>query len=258
LRELKETLAVRISRTMDIDGFQIQVDPFDGPGHVFWRTGLTEPETRRVLAGIIKPGMVMLDIGAYVGQFTLVASRVAGDQLKILAIEPTPAVYKQLCRNVAANRCSGVTCIQRALSDKPGSARFYFYPDSYDQNSLRPLSDESARFIDVEVETIDSLSEQHRLSRIDLIKVDVEGNELAVLKGARRVLAEKKPALIVEVSRHQHSYGYCGIELNAFLRDIGYDVFRIGPESETPYQPSRDEINPSVSHFNVLAKPRPH
>src|SRR6185312_182451 len=90
LRELKETLAVRISRTMDIDGFQIQVDPFDGPGHVFWRTGLTEPETRRVLAGIIKPGMVMLDIGAYVGQFTLVASRVAGDQLKILAIEPTP------------------------------------------------------------------------------------------------------------------------------------------------------------------------
>jgi FkbM family methyltransferase len=255
LRSLKEILGIRISRKMEVDGFKIAADPFDGPGYIFWQSGLTEPETQRLLSAILRPGMVMVDVGAYVGQFTLISSRVANNEIRIFSFEPTPDVFRQLCRNVKANRCAHVTCIQAALSDTPGKANFYFYPESHDQNSLRALASSDASCVEVAVETIDSISDKYLIDRIDVIKVDVEGNELSVLKGARRSLAQFRPVLIIEVSRHQRAYGYTGADIKTLLREFCYDAFRVQPGTCPPYEFSANEINSRVSHFNIVAIP---
>ena len=255
LLQLKENLGIRVSRRMKVDGFTIEADPFDGPGHTFWQTGLTEPETRNLLSRFLRPGMVMLDVGAYVGQFTLVASRATGDEIRIFAFEPTPDVFHQLRRNVQANHCSHVTCIQAALSDKPGRGKFYLYSQSHDQNSLRPLIPD-ARCVEVTVETIDAISEKHKIGQIDLIKIDVEGNEFCVLKGARQSLARFRPVLIIEVSKHQQSYGYTGAALKEFVSDLGYSIYRVEAGQCPPYVPRDDEINLNVSHFNIVGVPR--
>lgn len=252
---LKDQLGIRISRRMNVDGLTIEADPFDGPGHSFWRVGLTEPETRHVLGEFLRPGMVMFDIGAYVGQFSLVASRVALD-VRIFAFEPTPAVFAQMQRNIELNDCRNVTCVNVALSDAPGTALLYTYPGSADQNSLRPLASDSNGSVEVRVSSIDSFSKERNLDRLDVIKIDVEGNELAVLKGARESLSRFKPVLIVEVSRHQRSYGYTGAQIKALFDELSFDCFRIEGSGLRPYQPSDDEIHPGCSHFNIVAKPR--
>jgi FkbM family methyltransferase len=255
LIELKEVLGIRTTRRMKVDGFTILADPWDGPGHNFWRTGLTEPETRGLLSALLRPGMVMLDVGAYIGQFSLVASRATGDELRILSIEPTPAVFRDLCRNIDANHCKHVTCVQAALSDAPGSQNFYFFPESQDQNSLRPLAAAEAVSVEVEVKTVDSVAEEYGVDRLDLIKIDVEGNELAVLKGARKSLVRFRPALIIEISRHQSVYGYSGAAIKQLLEGMDYSVHRIEMDHCPPYIPRVDELSPPVSHFNIVAVP---
>jgi FkbM family methyltransferase len=256
LSDLKELLGVRVSRRMEVDGLVIHADPFDGPGRKFWSVGLTEPEMLNLLSRVLSVGMVMFDVGAYVGQFSLVASRACKGQITILAFEPTPQVFEQLQENIEANNCKGVKCIQAALSDKPGQAKFYIYPESHDQNSLRPLASRDARSVDVTVETIDSICEQQNLTRLDFVKIDVEGNELGVLKGAVQTLARFHPLLTVEISRHQQAYGYSGAELRITLDAAGYDVYRVETFPCQPYIPVDGEINDKVSHFNILAVPR--
>ncbi|MBL8173315.1 MAG: FkbM family methyltransferase [Bryobacterales bacterium] len=250
--ELKERLGVRVLREMEVDGFLLSADPFDGPGKSFWREGLTEPETRRVVADILKPGAVMFDVGAYVGQFSLVASRVA-PEIRIFAFEPTPQVFAQMQRNIRRNGCKNTTCIQAALSDSPGTAKLFYYPQSHDQNSLKAL-DPGARSVEVRVETVDSVIAQQRLNRLDLLKIDTEGNELAVLRGATTTLATLRPRLIVEISRHQRTYGYSGREIAQLLQSKGYTIRRIGQTCE-PYIFHEEEIGPRCSHFNIVAEP---
>jgi FkbM family methyltransferase len=196
--------------------------------------------------------MLMMDVGAYIGQFALVASR--GEGVRVLAFEPTPAVFRQLRRNIELNHCSRVTCVQAALSDKPGRAKFYFYPESHDQNSLRPLAGARAVSVDVAIETVDSIAARYGLDRVDLIKVDTEGNELAVLKGARQSLLRLRPTLIIEISRHQPAYGYTGADIRTFLVDLGYGVYRIEQDRCRPYEPREDDCK-TLSHFNIVAVP---
>ena len=255
LLELKDQLQIRISRRMMVDGFIIEADPFDGPGHTFWRTGLTEPETRHLLANYLRPGMVMFDVGAYIGQFSLVASRLVPD-LRVFAFEPTPSVFAQMKRNMHLNACRSVTCVNMAVSDAPGTARLFSYPGSADQNSLRRVSAESTSSLEVHVTSIDAFSKEHNPDRLDVLKIDVEGNELSVLKGARETLSRFKPFLIIEISRHQRTYGYTGADIKALLSDLSYDCFRIGAHGLRPYEPIDNEINSKTSHFNIVALPR--
>jgi FkbM family methyltransferase len=255
LLELKDQLGIRVSRRMKVDGLIIEADPFDGPGHTFWRLGLTEPETRSLLAKHLQPGQVMLDIGAYVGQFSLVASQLVPN-LRVFAFEPTPSVFAQLQRNIELNDCRNVTCVNLALSDTPGTAQFFTYPGSADQNSLRPLSVDSNASIEVRVGTVDSFLKDQNLDRLDVLKIDVEGNELAVLKGAGASLSRFKPVLIVEISRHQRSYGYTGADIKSILNELLLDCFRISDQGLQPYEPVDSEIHAGCSHFNIVALPR--
>lgn len=249
---LKEQFAIRTSRQIRVEDFVIEVDPFEAPGRALWRTGFTEPETRKLLTKLLKPHTVMLDIGAYVGQFSLVASRLVSD-VSIFAFEPTPSVFEQLQRNVELNGCQNVVCLNVALSDRPGKANLYTYPESADQNSLRRLNTASTASVEISVETVDCFVKRRKLARLDTIKIDVEGNELAVLRGARESLLRFRPALIVEISRHQRVYGYTGAEIKLLLAELGYNTFRIGDGDYPPYEPSNNEIHLGCSHFNILA-----
>ena len=251
--QLKDELGVRLSHRMNIDGFVIEADPLDGPGARFAKEGLTEPETREAFAELLRPAMTVLDVGAYVGQFSLVAARAMHDQGRIVAFEPMPSVFAQLERNIRANGYRSIVPMQLAISDTVGIARFYVYIGSTDQSSLIPLSS-GAVSMDVPVTTIDAIAAE-LTGAVHLIKIDVEGNELSALRGGRETLRLYRSALIIEISRHQRAAGYSGEQVKSFLDQYGYDVFRIAAK-RTPYKPDPDEINASVSHFNVLALPK--
>jgi FkbM family methyltransferase len=255
LMRLKDTLQVRLASRARIDGFLIESDPLDGLGQMLRTEGLTEPETRALFEEFLRPGMTVLDIGAYIGQFSLIAWRTMKGTGRIICVEPTPVVFAQLKRNLELNHCDNVQPVRAAVSDREGDATFYVHVGSNDQSSLHSLAGEDQVSYQVRVTTVDALAASAALDSLHLVKIDVEGNELSVLHGAAKTLERFRPYLIIEISRHQRTVGYSGADIKAVLERLGYDCFRLGPQGRSPYQPTPDEINEQVRYFNILAIP---
>ncbi|MCP9440071.1 MAG: FkbM family methyltransferase [Nitrospira sp.] len=147
--------------------------------------------TEKLLRRVLGEGGVFVDVGANVGYFTKVASELVGTSGKVLAFEPMPAALRLLRMNTAG--LANVTVFPLALSDTSGTATFYVRKKG-DTSSLSPDSEASP--VSVTVSTLDErLVDQ---PRIDLIKIDVEGSELDVLRGGQTILRRYRPIIYFE------------------------------------------------------------
>lgn len=166
-----------------------------------------------------KEGEVVLDIGAYVGMFTVKAAKLVGKTGKVIAIEPSPENYELLARN-----CEGldnVTLVKKAVMSWTGTGRLY-YSKSAAANSLITRW---KRHIGVETITLDSLIEELGLGKVDIIKVDAEGAELEVLTGAYKALA--KGTRLVIAAYHTAANGRAEIaQVAAALGRANYRVIQ--------------------------------
>lgn len=173
LRHLKDSLGVCISRRVRLrGGFVVKVDPFDGGGSAISSMGETEPETVTLFEQLVRPGSQVIDAGAYIGQYSLIASRIVGREGVVHSFEPTPGSFAQLQWNVRANKCPNVTCSPLALSDTFGQQTLYCYSGSSDQNSFQKLDAGARRTVAVRVETLDRYAATHDLDRIAVIKIE--------------------------------------------------------------------------------------
>ena len=164
-----------------------------------------------------------VDVGANVGSYTVLAGGVV--KARVTAVEPIPATFAHLRRNVMLNGMSERThCFQGGLSDKTGSLRFTFNLDTVNH----VLSDgEDLPFIEVPVTRLDDLVSQDVPT---LIKIDVEGHELAVLKGAQAILANSTLlAVIMETNGSGSRYGVLDDELVNLMNDYGFNAFVYDP-----------------------------
>lgn len=175
--------------------------------------------------------MTVYDIGAHIGIFALGAGIRVGRSGKVIAFEPAPETVAMLRRHVAFNHLDSIVDVVPAVvSDTDKGVKFFAYKASMaasisrrNVEDLNPeLRTEAASELTVDSVTIDGLRVARDL-RPDVIKIDVEGAELMVLRGARRVLAECKPMILCEV--HPPQMRNCGAsieEFNAFLTEVGY------------------------------------
>ena len=131
-----------------------------------------------------REGDTIIDIGAYVGMFTVKAASLVGATGKVIAIEPSPENYDLLARN--CEDLHNVTLVKKAIMATNGMGRLY-YSKSAAANSLVTRWKE---YVEVQTITLDDLVEELGLDKVDIIKVDAEGAEIDVLKGARKVLAK--------------------------------------------------------------------
>lgn len=159
-----------------------------------------------------KRGDVVVDAGAFVGLWTIRASRLVGDSGRVLSVEPNPSTLPQLETNLRLNGLRNVTLVRRALGSTPGGADFYlpsegsgsaaaslFLSHTESVVALVPAEHGVVR-VRAEVTTLDHLLREEGVARVDLLKLDIEGAELSVLEGARGSLASGVvAALIVEV-----------------------------------------------------------
>jgi FkbM family methyltransferase len=153
-----------------------------------------EPEMEYIKS-ILKPGDWAIDIGANVGHYTCHMADCVGSEGRVLAFEPIPESFALLRANVKSYGCVENTCLNRmAISDKPGRA-FMDVPKSASglDNYYRASLADSGR-CEVSCTTLDSLL----LFPIKLIKIDAEGHDLNVLKGAETLISRDRPTLIVE------------------------------------------------------------
>lgn len=180
-----------------------------------------------------------VDVGAHVGLYT-VAAALHGPG-RVLAFEPNPSARAQLDGNVALNECANVLVVPKAVGDAPGSALLHvpLTPDPSFSSLAAGRFDEGEP-IDVEVTTVDAEVEAAGL-RPSVVKIDVEGGELAVVGGMQRTLERHRPVLLVEVSEPSAR------ELARRLD--GYSGFCVGRRLE-PLESGR-------GLFNALFVPQP-
>jgi len=130
-------------------------------------------------------GDIVIDVGAHAGMFTIKAAKLVGDSGLVVAIEPEPRNLALLQRNIESHGLTNVKVVSKAIYNKKTTARLYLQ----DLSVHHSLSYRSRNYIEVEADSLDNIVSKLELDRVDFVKIDVEGAELEILKGAEKVLA---------------------------------------------------------------------
>ena len=150
--------------------------------------GVWEEYETEMFKNHLKSGDIVLDIGANIGYHTLIAAEIVGKSGKVYAFEPEPRNFALLKKNVEANNYKNVILINKALANKSG--RFKLYLSNEDNfGDFRIFdSQDNRKYVEVEMATLDDC----KIPKVDVIKMDVQGAEVLVLKGAKKTLAKQK------------------------------------------------------------------
>jgi FkbM family methyltransferase len=181
-------------------------------------TGTYEPEVTRFFLTAIGEGQVVVDVGANIGYYTLIASKLVGPSGKVYAFEPDPVYYGFLRENIEANRCSNVEAVQRAVtSGAEGEALFWPEPNA-SSGSLynRPGSSP----VVVRTISLDDFFARLGWPRVDLVKMDVEGSEIEAIKGMAQV-SERNPTVRMVTEFVDSSLDKSGTSPEEFFRTLG-------------------------------------
>jgi len=141
----------------------------------------------------IRKGDVVIDIGANVGMFTVKAAKAVGEKGLVIAVEPHPENITLLYRNIERLKLQNVKVIRKALGSGKRKAKLFLATPG--TSSL--VEREEKPFLWVEVDTLDNLLSELRIRKVDLIKIDTEGSEVEILKGAQKTLNSKKVKLVI-------------------------------------------------------------
>jgi FkbM family methyltransferase len=228
------------------DGYVFPIDRGTLIGWSIHFFGAYEPEVRAEIRRRLRPGDTAIDVGANAGWHTLLMACRVGPGGRVVAVEPNPSSRERLEHGIAINRLTNVRVDPRALADRAGTRTFDAPPaGAVWDGTGRLTGDEVRRQPDatteardkpdtasatVAVTTVDALAAAHSLDRVALIKIDVEGWEPAVLRGAATVLRTSRPALIFEYDpAYLERSGAGGDDLAAWLRDFGYQLHVLRP-----------------------------
>lgn len=141
--------------------------------------------TTQTFKKVVKPNMRVVDIGAHIGYYTVLASKLVGDNGKVWAFEPEPRNYSELLKNIALNQLNNVVAAPYAIGNKIQKRELFYSTKWSGECSLVEIRQRPRDSIPVEVITLD-----HALDgeKIDVIKIDVDGGELMALEGAGEVI----------------------------------------------------------------------
>jgi FkbM family methyltransferase len=210
----------------------------------------TEGRSLRVFAALARRAQCVCDVGAHVGLYTYVAAAVRqSPRTRIFAFEPLPDLSETIQRNILQNGLNGVAAVSAAAGDQPGRAELFIPEDQHYATLERGWLDmhhiQQFRSVSVNVIQLDAFFTKHGPPLPDLVKVDVEGHEEAVLQGMRGILASSAPDLIIELIGEERS-----MELTRWLSsELGYRVLFIGDEL---YELAPGEAPPAGALHNFL------
>lgn len=206
--------------------------------------GTYERPTAALVGRLLAPGMTVLDVGAHLGYYTLLASSLVGPGGSVRAFEPDPETRRFLERNVAEN---GIQDRVRVVSKAVGATegRLPLFRHAADSGSSSLLRREAGGIspVEVEVTTLDAWAASEGWPGVDLVKIDVEGGEAAVLAGAAG-LVDRNPAMamVLELNTEASGDGRGEAPVFARLRELGFDrVFAIHERGLRPVEGPRDE-----------------
>lgn len=201
---------------------QIEVDSRDPMGKAIYLYGCYEYEVTQLVRDLITPQTVFFDVGANIGYYSLLA---ASRAKLVFAFEPMKAIFDRLAKNVKRNGLSNVTMVNAAVSDRDGDDTIFTQPSSNNTGLASLQASEGAVPESVPAVTLDTLIREHRLARVDLMKVDIEGAEVRAFEGGRELLSPSDaPDVIFEA--------HAGSGAADWLSQHGYVIYQFKRQRE--------------------------
>jgi FkbM family methyltransferase len=200
--------------------------------------------------------MNILDVGANIGYFTLMFADAVGRAGHVWAFEPTPDYQERIADHLARNGLGDrVTLLPVGLSDRRQTCPISVGPCSA---TLHPVSaDDTHAVRQVQLQPLDDLAQHLQLPRIDLIKIDIDGHEPAMLRGGEQLIRRDRPAIIIEFAQaNLFSAGSDVLRLQAQLHDLGYQLHNEDTRAPYPSQHAFLQACGNYTHSaNVWAFP---
>lgn len=214
-------------------GVSLLLDPRDEIARTILisRSGRWEPEVWQSIRSGLGDGAVFFDVGAHIGYDSLKAAIVVGQSGRVVAFEPNPITVAQLTSNVEASRATNVDIQPIACTDREGTLTLFDSTPGGNSGSTSLSSDNAgplSRSYTVRGRPIDDVVRELGLHRVDVLKADVEGAELIVLRGASDTIRRFHPKLILEVvPRQLANMGTSVEELESFVWSLGYKTSKV-------------------------------
>lgn len=232
-------------------GVSIAADLRTAQGRRLYGYGFCQPAVR-VMQSLLRSGDAVIDAGANIGLYTLPAATRVGPEGCVIACEPSPTTMSILRENVDHNKLDWVQLRETALAEAPGRLPIHVLEPGSGSTSFAPADTGAGIDLEVEVTTLDEIAAS--ISRhISLVKVDVEGAELRVLRGAVHLLEGPRPDFIIELEPDHLERQGCSVpEVQAVFDDAAYLGYSIGDRLERISGPwGRPQGDP-----NILVRPR--
>lgn len=200
-------------------------------GYRFSRHPYEEPQWL-LISRLLQPGMTFVDVGANQGFHTLLASKRVGVAGRVVAFEPASTEVAKLRRNLSLNGATNVEVVASAVGETDGETTFTLCLDHQGSWSsiVPPAEDVTVKRVEVMVPILrlDTYAERHGIHP-DVIKIDVEGGELAVLRGASEVLRRDQPVILCEIEdRRTRQWGYGAEQILEYISGLGYNWYSVG------------------------------
>jgi len=206
-------------------GFRMKLDLEDPEQlKVYFYGHYHERYEAELVKRLLQGDNVFWDIGANVGYFTLVAATALANRGQIIGFEPGKNAYARLTENISLNDYGNIRIFPVAVTDREGEAVLHLAGDIADSSaSLYPAGDTSARHEVCRTVALDHFLEAEGLRPPDLIKLDAEGSELAVLQGAKELLSATPPLFLMEMEeKNLLAAGASKATIQHFLTPYGY------------------------------------
>jgi FkbM family methyltransferase len=171
-------------------------------------------------------GMIFLDVGAHIGAYTLRAAKMVEKQGRVVSVEPNKDNFELLIRNIGLNDLGNCIPLNVAAYSANEEVILFDGPDSA-QHSIKARYERPMGSSKVKARTLDGVMEEIGIKRLDMVKIDVEGAELEVLKGMEKTLIKNNPNIILEILKEDQR------KVIEYLNHLGYD----GELDKKPYFP---------------------
>jgi len=212
--------------------------------------GTWEGHVLEACLNMLRAGDVFYDIGANAGVFSIECALKFRDQIKVHAFEPQPTLVERIRNSAELNHISGLSVHEILLSDKAGEGTLFVTRQSVHASLI--AREAHAHPVRVRMTPLDDFIEQERLPPPTLIKIDVEGAELQVFRGARKTLAVHKPVIVFEADQNMQRFGYDHATLFSALQEAAdYQILRL--MSDSTMQPLRE--SDMLEETNYVALP---
>jgi len=254
---LRNAMLLNRPLTVSFNGIAIFLAPRGATAGDIWAGVRCESHEVSFILTVLKPGMIFFDVGANAGLFAISAAKKIGGK-GVFAFEPCSSTCELLKRNLLLNRLADVNVVQKALGDSVGEGVLQVNARGKDGlNTLGQATHPSSKVVgqeDVRITTLDVFVRDLNIPRVDVMKVDIEGAELMMFRGAGDLLQRPDaPTILYEgFGFLTRGFGYHPVEILWFLESCGYSLFLLNSETG-----EISELKPDYQYDSMVIAVKP-